>query len=98
MKKKHSLTRTYSNAELSLESIEDLAVEQIQQENEKEQALIDEIHEEYFEMNDHKIDEVVQILVNEELRCDICRCIPCAMVMKQVTVERMISNLSKNGI
>ena len=95
MEKNNHTTRSYSDAELSMESIEDLAIEQIQQQYENEQALIDQVSQEHFGMNDNKIDEAVEILVNEELRCDLCRCIPCAMVVKQVTVERMVSNLSK---
>ena len=81
-----------------MESLEDLAIEEIQQQYENEQALIDQVSQEHFGMNDNKIDEAVEILVSEELRCDICKCIPCAMVVKQITVERMVANLSKNGI
>ena len=95
MEKNNRTTRNYSDAEFSMESLEDIAIEEIQQQYENEQALIDQVSQDHFGMNDDKIDEAVEILVNEELRCDICRCIPCAMVVKQVTVERMVSNLSK---
>ena len=82
MEKNHSTTRSSSNAELSMESLEDIAIEEIQQQYENEQELIDQVSQDHFGMNNNKIDEAVEILVNEELRCDICRCIPCAMVVK----------------
>ena len=54
-----------------MESLEELAIEEIQQQYENEQALIDQVSQEHFETNNDKIDEAVEILVNEELRCDI---------------------------
>ena len=84
-----------TNSEMSMESIEELAVEQIRREDEKESTLIDQVSQEHFGMNNSRIDEAVEILVNEELRCDICKSIPCAMVVKQTTIETMVANLSK---
>ena len=95
MEQKVSTTRCYSDSELSMESTEDIAIKQIQKEDEKEQTLINQIQQEHIEMSNEKIDNAINIIIDSELRCDICKCIPCAMVVKQMVVEKMVANLSK---
>ena len=48
-----------------MESLEDLAIEEIQQQYENEQELIDQVSQDRFGMNDDKIDEAIEIVVNE---------------------------------
>ena len=85
----------YSDCELSIESIDELAFEQIHQEDKNEQTLIQNIQREHLEMNNKKIEEAIETIVNNELRCDICKSIPCAFVLKHTVVEEMVANLSK---
>ena len=84
----------YSDCELSIESIDELAIEQIHQEDENEQNLIQNIQQEHFEMNNKKINEAIETIVNNELRCDICKSIPCAIVSKHTVVEEMVDRKS----
>ena len=85
----------YSDCELSMKSVEDLAIEQIQQEDDNEQTLIQSIQQDIFEMNNKNIDDSIETIVNNELRCDICKSIPCAMIIKHNAVKEMVDNLSK---
>ena len=54
MEQKVSTTRCYSDSELSMESTEDIAIKQIQKEDEKEQTLLNQIQQEHIEMSNEK--------------------------------------------
>ena len=95
MSEYNSTHKCYSDGELSMDSIEELALKQIQKEDQNEKELINQLQKEQYDIMNNKIDEAVEIIVNTELRCDECRCVPCAMIQKQQTVQRMVSILSK---
>ena len=59
MEQKVSTTRCYSDSKLSMESTEDIAIKQIQKEDEKEQTLINQIQQEHIEMSNEKIVSVM---------------------------------------
>ena len=95
MDKSTSQPEHCSQCELSMESIEELAIEQIQQEDDNEQILIQKIQQEHFEMNNDKMNDAIVRIVNSELQCDICKSIPCAMIIKHTDVKEMVDDLSK---
>ena len=94
MDKSTSLPVQCSECELSMESIEELAIEQIQQEYDNEQILIQNIQQEHFEMNNNKMNDAIVRIVNSELQCHICKSIPCAMITKHTVVKKMVDDLS----